>query len=67
MNYWTSSTFGRTPWTGDKPAATPISPQDSTIQKYEKYILPLSGIRTHDLGIEVAKTTPWTARTLLYI
>jgi hypothetical protein len=31
-----SSTFGRTPWTGDQSGARPLRPQDSATQKYEK-------------------------------
>jgi len=46
MNQWT---FGKTPWTGYQPNATPLSTQDNTTQKnVDTHIHTSSEIRTRD-------------------
>jgi len=46
--------FGRTPWMGDRPFATPLPTQDSTTQT-RTYINASSGIRYHDPNVPTAQ------------
>jgi hypothetical protein len=55
------STYGRTPWTSDQPAARPLPKRRTTQTKNKRIHTPtihaLSGIRTHDPSVRASENS----------
>jgi len=60
LNLWIYFwTFGRTPWTGDRPVARPLPTQDSATQKTRTHIHASSGIRTQDPSVRAVENSTY--------